>query len=379
MKFLIRYGLLPILFLMSFALSSDAFRFRFGIDLSFVTVAVIVLYYLFGYKKRLRGGLMYSWWLYLLVVPSIAMTILEGGRLEHTIYSTFILMLPFALEPYVPGNDKQTIKGMYLTFIVSVVLLLMYSNLGFLSSWNPNNIAYLLYLGVASSVVVLADNRKNVVVWVLLAYVFVQLLVTQSRNVMTSLIIIVVAVLLKKSISRRMAYRIVYGFFLLYPAIFPKLSIVAGGTEFYKIIKEITMDVFDKSSVLSGRDIIFREAERLLNTSLFNYVLGFGNSVTNVLAVHNGYYALRYAYGIMGTLVIAGLFVYFFEKAYVLVKKGDSITYGCVVIIWGILFQQASEGWFIGTPLVALMSFVYMAIVIKRFRIKEGNRLKDTF
>ena len=134
MKFLIKYGLLPVLFLVGFAMSSDAFRFGFGVDISLIIVVSCVFYYLFMYKKRIRGGLSYSWWLYLMVVPTIAMTLLEGGNMQHMLSSTCALMLPFALEPFVPGNNKQTIRGFYLTFIVSTMVLLLYSNFGFLKN-----------------------------------------------------------------------------------------------------------------------------------------------------------------------------------------------------------------------------------------------------
>ena len=60
MNFLIKYGLLPILFLMCYAMGSDAFRFAFGIDLSMLLVIAFDVYYLFMYKNRIRGGLSYA-------------------------------------------------------------------------------------------------------------------------------------------------------------------------------------------------------------------------------------------------------------------------------------------------------------------------------
>ena len=378
MKFLIRYGLLPILFLMCFAMGSDAFRFAFGIDLSMLIVVCMVLYYLFMYKHRIRGGLFYSWWLYLLVVPTLAMTILEQGDLQQMLTCTFALMLPFALEPFVPGNDKQTIQGFYLTFFVSTAVLLLYSNFGFLGNWNPNCMAYLTYLGVAGTAVILAENRKNVVVWVLMGYVFIQLLVTQSRNVMSALVIVIILVLLKKTFSKKLPYAVISVGATFYPLIFPFIATsVDNGSPIYSFIKSITENGFEKNSVFSGRNALYPVAEQILDSSLLNNIFGFGNPMTKVLAVHNDYYMIRYAYGIIGTLIIGALLIMFFKKAYVLIQKGDNITYGCVVVIVGVLFQQASEGWFLATPLIVLMAYVYMAIVIKRYRMNEGKHLKN--
>lgn len=377
MKFLIKYGLLPVLFLMGFAMSSDKFRFGFPIDLTFTITVAFVFYYLFVYKKRIRGGLSYAWWMYLLVVPSIGMPILTGGNMRDMVYATLILVLPFALEPFVPGNDKQTIRGFYLTFIVSTIILLMYSNMGILSNWNTNCIAYLIYLGIAGAAVILSENRKNIIVWMLLVGVFLQLLVTQSRNVMAALVVVIVLVLFKKTVSKKWVYRVMYSVFLAYPVFFPALSLNASGTKLYNVLLEITTDVFDKNSVFSGRTELYEAAERLTSQYDLRSFLGFGEPMTDALPVHNDYYMVRYAYGIIGTLVIVGLLIAFFEKAYVLIKKDDNITFGCVVVTLGIIFQQASEGWFLASPLPVLMAFVYMAIVIKRYRMSEGKHLKN--
>ncbi len=377
MKFLIKYGLLPVLFLLGFAMSSDAVRFGFAIDLSVVIVIACVFYYLFMYKNRIRDGLSYCWWIYLMVVPTIAMTLLEGGNMQHMILSTCTLMLPFALEPFVPGNNKQTIRGFYLTFIVSTIVLLMYSNFGFLRNWNTNCIAYLIYLGVAGAAVILAENRKNIVVWVCLFYVFIQLMVTQSRNVISALVIVILLVMFKNIFSKRTPYGIICGAAILYPVIFPIITKQIAGTSTYTVLRRILESAFEKDGVFSGRDSLFPLAEFILKKSLFNNIFGYGNSMTNVLSVHNDYYMIRYAYGIIGTIIIGVLLGAFFKKAYVLIQKGDNITFGCVAVLIGVLYQQASEGWFLASPLVILMAFVYMAVVIKRYRMSEGKHLKN--
>ncbi len=377
MNFLIKYGLLPVLFLLGFAMSSDAFRFGFGVDIPMIIVIACVFYYLFIYKKRIRGGMAYSWWIYLMVVPTIAMTMLEGGNIQYMLVSTCALLLPFALEPFVPGNNKQTIRGFYLTFIVSTMVLLLYANFGFLSNWNTNCIAYLIYLGVAGAAVILSENRKNVVVWICLFYVFIQLMVTQSRNVISALIIVILLVLFKKTFSKKGPYTAACTFAIAYPVLFPIITKQVAGTSTYTFLRQFMESFFDKEGIFSGRDGLFPIAESIIERDLFNNILGFGNPMTEILSVHNDYYMIRYAYGIIGTVIICALLITFFKNAYVLIKKGDNITFGCTAVIIGILYQQASEGWFLGTPLIVLMAFVYMAIVIKRYRMSEGTHLKN--
>ena len=371
MRFFWRCGLLPMLFLLSYALSSDAFRFAFGVDLSFIIVLLFVLFYLFAYKYRIKGGINYSWWLYLLVIPTLSISLFMGGDVVKMIFTTFALLLPFALEPFVPSNDKAIIVGMYFTFGISLMILILYSNFNFLGNWNPNCIAYLSYLGIAGAVVILSCNKKNIILWAVLGFAFLQLLLTQSRNAMSALVLVVLLLIFKELVSKKLIYRVVYGFAILYPSIFPALAMHASNTKIYSYLKMITADVFDKSSVFSGRNILFQETERILESSLFNNIFGFGNTVNAFISAHNDFYCIRFAYGIIGTIIIAGLLILFFEKAYTLIRKGDNIVYGCTIVVVGILFQQASEGWFIAVPLIILMSFVYMAIVIKRIREYE--------
>ena len=371
MRFFWRCGLLPMLFLISYAMSSDAFRFAFGVDLSFIIVLVFVLFYLFAYKYRIKGGINYSWWLYLLVIPTLSISLFMGGDVVKMIFTTFALLLPFALEPFVPSNDKAIIVGMYFTFGISLIILILYSNFNFLGNWNPNCIAYLSYLGIAGAVVILSCNKKNIILWAVLCFAFLQLLLTQSRNAMSALALVVLLLIFKELVSKKLIYRVVYGFAILYPSIFPALAMHASNTKIYSYLKMITADVFDKSSVFSGRNVLFQETERILESSLFNNIFGFGNTVNAYISAHNDFYCIRFAYGIIGTIIIAGLLILFFEKAYTLIRKGDNIVYGCTIVVVGILFQQASEGWFIAVPLIILMSFVYMAIVIKRIREYE--------
>ncbi len=374
MRFIWRYGLLPVMFLLSFAMSSDAFRFAFGIDLSFLIVLFFVGFYLLAYRKRIRGGLNYSWWLYLLIIPTLSITIFMGGSLSKMLCATFALLLPLALEPFVPATDKSTNISMYFTFGLSLVILILCANFNFLGNWNPNCIAYLSFLGVAGAIVNLSCNKKNIFLWLGLGFAFTQLMITQSRTVMSALVLVILLLIFKHSVSKKIPYRLMYVFAILYPAIFPTLTLRVHNTTFYNYLKMITVDVFDKTSVFSGRNIIYQEVERLLDSAAVNNFFGYGNHINQIIPAHNNYYYLRFSYGIVGTLMIAGLLIFFFEKAYTLIKKGDDITFGCVIVIVGILFQQASEGWFLGSPLVILMAFVYMAIVVKRYREDEREQ-----
>ena len=376
---------LPVLYLLSFIICSDTARFSFGVDLSFLFVLGIIFFYFIFYKNHISKASFYGWWIYLLIVPTIIMCWVREGDMVHMIHCTLIMLLPIVLEPFIPHEDKTICFGLYFVVGVSLLLLFLYANFGFLGNWNTNSMGYLLFLGFAALTILLSKNRKNVWLWIFYAYAFVQLLVTDSRNISIAVIITALLVLFKGAISKKWAYRVVYTFAILYPLIFPWIATEMADSVLYEWLAEITETIYDKGQggVFSGRLTIFLGAERLIDESFVHSLFGYGKTMVSFYAAHNGYYVLHYTYGLIGTLVIVGLLIYFFEKTFVLIKAGDSISYGCFVIMISVLFQQASEGWFLGSYLVTLMPFVYMAIVVKRYRIymqtkeKEQEKEKD--
>lgn len=370
---------LPVLYLLSFIVCSDTVRFSFGVDLSFLFVLGIIFFYFTFYKNHISKASFYGWWIYLLIVPTLIMCLMKDGDMGHMIHCTLIMILPIVLEPFIPHDDKTISFGLYFVVGVSLLLLFLYANFGILGNWNTNCMGYLLFLGFAALTVLLSKNRKNVWLWVFYAYAFVQLLVTDSRNISIAVIVTALLVLLKGPISKKWVYRVIYTFAILYPLIFPWIATEMVGTALYEWLAEITETIYDKGQggVFSGRPKLYLGAEKLIGESWVHYLFGYGKTMVSFYAAHNGYYVLHYTYGLIGTLVIVGALIYFFEKTFVLIKAGDSIAYGCFAIMISVLFQQASEGWFLGTYLITLMPFVYMAIVIKRYRIYMQKRKNE--
>ena len=374
----VRALLLPVLYLLGFIVSSDAVRFKFGVDLSFWFVVMLIAYYFLFYKKSIKDTKFYVWWIYLFVVPTLLMTLLKEGDMDHMIYCVLILLLPIALEPFIPEDDKTIKAGLYFVVVVSLMLLFLYANFGFLSNWNKNSMGYLLFLGFSALTILLSCNRKSAWLWFFYAYAFVQLLVTESRNISMAIITTMLLVILKNTVSKKTVFRVVYIVALLYPAVFPLIAMELVGTPLYDFLAEITKDLYDKGQggVFSGRIPIFEGAVVLIKKSPFHSLFGYGKTMVSFYAAHNGYYVLHYTFGLIGTLLIAGMLIFFFEKTRALVESGDSIAYGCFAIMISVLTQQASEGWFLASYLLVLMPFVYMAIIIKRYRSVKRGLLK---
>lgn len=369
---------LPFLFLLSFVLVSETARSKFGVDFSLVFVVLTIVCYFAFYRNFISDARFYTWWIYIFLVPTLWMTLSSNGNMKEMITCALILLLPIALECFVPVYDEDIVSGCVLIFALSMIILFLYANVGFLRYWNTNCISYLLFLGVCSATILLSLNRGNIFVWLIYIYAAVQLLVADSRNVSISVVITMVLILLKSILTRKCIFRCVYIFAILYSAIFYHITQMVVDTKLYDWLLKITTDVYDKGQggVFNGRVGIYEGALELINDSFINNIFGYGRTLVSFYASHNDYYLIRYTFGIIGTLLIGYMLVRFFEAARKLIVAGDNITYGCTAIIISVLFQQASEGWFLATNLLTLMPFVYMAIVIKRYRkLWMGERI----
>lgn len=358
----------PFLFLMSIVVVSDFARFKFGIDLSFVFVVAVIFNYFVIYKGFIKELKYYLWWVYLIIIPTI-ISINVGGDVGNMINATCILLLPFALEPILPNEDKSFHIQIYLVWGLSVLLMFFYINFGFLKHWNTNVIGYLLFFGVSASALVLVKHKWNILLWLIYGYSVANVLQTDSRNVAIALIMLGVFILFEKLFSKKVLYRVSYIAAILYsPLSSAVMGFIENNEKLYQYLLQITIDSFQKYQLFSGRVQIFYGAQELIKQSLLGNIFGYGRTLVSFYAAHNGYYLLRYTYGMIGTIIIAIMLVIFFEIAFKLIAKGDKTSYACVCIIIATLFQQGSEGWFLGTYLLTLMPFVYMAIVIKKYR-----------
>ena len=187
-----------------------------------------------------------------------------------------------------------------------------------------------------------------------------------STTALSSVSETVILLLFRKFFSGKVVFRVIYIFAILLPAIFPTIATSMIDTPIYEFLEEITESVYDKGQggLFSGRVEIFSEVQLIIAKVPFMSIFGYGQTMVSFFAAHNGYYLLHYTFGLIGTLVIAGALIYFFEINYKLIKSGDNVAFGCFAILISVLYQQSSEGWFLGSYLLTLMPFVYMAIVI---------------
>ncbi|MDK0814786.1 hypothetical protein P5E49_13365 [Clostridium perfringens] len=377
--------LLPILFLISFIIVSETIRGDFfGIDLSFLILIIITLISFFIRKIYFREKIEFiDIIIFIVVLTSITLSIIKENNLkdiERVIYAGFLLSLPKTLSFFIPFSATNKIKGYKYLFFISFFILVLWGEIGFLRFWNANCIAYLIYFGISSLVICILNTKKNKTYWILYIISILYMLITQSRGVSLSLIIIIILISNKNIFTNKIVYRISYIFFLAYPMLFTRITLyIKNETKLYELLLEISIKYFNKTQVFSGRDVLFEQGQTIINKTNLGFFLGYGKTMDKFFPAHNTYLILMYLYGLIGCLCIVFMYIQFFEKAYKSIQLGDNVSYGCVCIIFGMCIQLATESYFIGISIITLMPFVYFAIILVRYNYLFRRKKDENF
>jgi hypothetical protein len=303
---------------------------------------------------------------YLLTI-TIPLAIYKGELLNVAV-CIMILLLPFSLS-LLDYHNKNLIKGSYLTFTISLMLLLLWKNYNFLQNWNFNIISILLYFGLSSACLILANNYKGGWLWLLYFFAAINLINTESRNTAIAITITILLLIFRKIVVYKLIFRTIYILSISFTYIFLRLTeIVANDANLYDFLLSISIKYFSKFTIFNGRIPIYQAANNLIHESLAGFILGQGRVLITFFHAHNNYYQSVYLFGIIGTILIAFIFIGIFEMSYKLIKSGDNVVYGVFCILIGTFIQLGGENFLVGTTLIMLMPFVYMAIVVNKYR-----------
>lgn len=380
LKEIINRSFLAIIFLFSFIIVSETVTVDFfNINLSFVILFLItsigfLLRHVY-FKEKIE---IYELLIGTTIIISIVMSIAKGNSLkdiERVIFAGLLLVLPRSLSYFIKFSYTNTIEAYKYLFFVSFSIFILWANFGFLKNWNSNSMAYLLYFGIGSVVICILNGKNNLIYWISCIFSVFSMLSTGGRGVLLSLLILIMLVVLKKFFCKKMIYRITYISCLLYPMIMTEIpKYIKSKINLYESLLEISYKYFNKTQLFSGRDVLFEQGKNIINSSEIGFLIGYGKTMDKFFPAHNTYLIIMYLYGILGTLAILGMYIVYFEKAYVNIKRGDKITYGCVCILLGMFIQLATESYFIGISSITLMPFVYFAIILVRNNYFEREK-----
>ena len=131
---------------------------------------------------------------------------------------------------------------------------------------------------------------------------------------------------------------------------------------------------FNKHWGLENRvDILINVSEVIWKQDMWKVLFGNGNAFTHA---HNGFFQTMYMYGIVGTVLILGMYIIFFEMAYQVVKqKENPLVLGCVLALCGMLLIQGADVFLWGVKACVVVPFLLVGIIIRAYMEQKWNEV----
>lgn len=299
---------------------------------------------------------------------------------QRTLFSLLTYCIPFVFTNKFFNSWSE--KGIKYSFLVSLILLTMWKNIGLFSAWNPNCIAYLFFGGINLYLFIPFHFKKyrrgtmgDIFYFMAFLYGIYLLFNTESRNVMIAEIVVVVMVVFKRIMTKKYIYSVVALIAIAYPALMVAFNeLLLNNEKLFDVLLTISNEWFGKNTVFDGRLLLQREALEAINV---HPILGYGHMPNlDGLATHNNYLTMRYSIGVLGVLLCGVFLVVLFKKAYANFSgdSNDDISFVCISILVGFLIQLGAESFLFGNDLIVLMPYFFMGCIIYRnIHIRNGN------
>jgi len=295
----------------------------------------------------------------------------------RTLFSILTYCIPFVFTNCFFNNWGEI--GVKCSFLVSLILLIMWKYMGVFSSWNLNCIAYLFFGGINLYLFIpfhFKKYRARIVTDILyfIAYLYGNYLLfqTDSRNIMLAQCMVILILIFKKIITKKIIYIITSFIAITYSAFNIMLNdFIMNNKGLFDLLLAISDEWFGKNTVFDGRIALQQAAVEAIK---IHPIVGYGH-LPNLdgLATHNNYLTMRYSVGLIG-IIFCGIFlVALFQKAYsnFTYDKNDGISFVSIAIVMGFLIQMGAESFLFGNDLIVLMPYFYMGCIIyQNIRIK---------
>lgn len=250
---------------------------------------------------------------------------------------------------------------------LGVVILAIFDYGTALSGWNTNSIAMIglfSYLIFAASVFATRMSVERLVLIAVTVIYCVLIIPTGSRSCMLSVIVMLLLILLGKSITKLLRYRLFIRFCLLIPLF---IAVFVSLFSMYGNIAELnawSIEQFGKP-LFNGRDTAWIEGFSVLYD---NFFFGTGEILSGVW--HNSAISCLTAYGAVGYVLWIVSIEYILRKGQA--YCADRIISGCMVVFLLINVQQAFElGMFSPNP--SLLIYLPLGIILGRIKFLKGE------
>lgn len=316
---------------------------------------------------------------FFIVIASTYFLLLIGSIFvpEYLVDRRMLFSLLTYCIPFVFTNDFFNAwgeKGVKYSFLVSLILLTLWKNVGLFSGWNSNCIAYLFFGGVNLYLFIPFHFKKyregtigDVFYFIAFVYGIYLLFNTESRNVMLAEIIVLLMVVFKKIAVKKIIYIAISFVSITYSAFNVMLNeFIMNNEGLFNLLLTISEEWFGKNTVFDGRIALQQAAVDAID---LHPILGYGHMPNlDGLATHNNYLTMRYSVGLLGILLCGIFLIALFKKAFAnfTIDSSDNISFVCIAILVGFLIQMGAESFLFGNDLIVLMPYFFMGCIIYR-------------
>ena len=305
-------------------------------------------------------------------------------NIKSVVLLSISIIIPFALA-VMKISFKDEKEGAVLGLSVGVLFLFAqeyFGIMGTISSMgngiNSNTYGFLCFMIASLGICAFRKERifwKKVFIGLLIASACYFGMVTGTRNVIIVTFICLILIFLPEKIYRnKSVYRSIYIIVLLYILFSGNfIAKIFENNQLGSFITFLTEDFSNKSWGMESRaDYLFLIRDRFNQYNIFCKIFGIGEKAVHA---HNLFNQLLLTYGYFGTFLIGYIYVYIYEKAYILIKyKKDRFVTGIFIALIGLFLLNGADVFIAGAESCSIIPQFLMGIIMCKYRYYKKSK-----
>ncbi len=337
-----------------------------------IYVLISVVFAIFSYKKFFMAVIINCSRLEFLVILLLCITFITSllnGDIKSMIMVNISLLMPFAISN-LHINFNNLSKQVAIASMVNLLLTIFISIDK--SVYNSNSLAILIYCGISIGFIwfKVTNNLVSKISAVIYLFVsFVYLLATGSRNAGIMIIFCFILLLLPEYVmKRKWFFRSIYTVVMLATiGAADIMTYVFNNNDIMQRILKYTASFSGKAwGMDSHLTILLLVKDKFGDLSFLAQMLGLGIKTQHT---HNLFYQCLFIYGILGTILIYGIYCCIFEIGYMLYKEKDNkLALACCIILLGHFMLQVGEVYMLGSEAALAIALLPAGIILQQKR-----------
>lgn len=296
---------------------------------------------------------------------------LIGGIINLNIKSTILICTPLFIPLLVSVLNidyKKNNTDFCFVTIIAVITSYFEINYSVFGEFNSNTLGFASFMGISFGFIWIRCAKKKLIPVLIVILGLVIAAYSGSRNVaLVGLICIGLIIVPHKFLNNRIVYYTICLLPLIY-TIFAAdiIDWMFSNTRRSEFITSFTETYSQKAWGMAERaDFLRLVRSQIANRDLLTKL--FGSGIVTMHG-HNLYNQCVLEFGYIGTSLIYIIFIHTFRIAYVMIKHGDNIVYGCVIALVANLLLQGADVYILGAEAYAIVPQVFLGIILQRHR-----------